>query len=209
MPSLLYISASPQGPNSRSRGVADEFLKAYREKHADAKVIERDINAHPIPHLDGEAIGAGYVPEEARSASQKAKHQFRLDLINEIVNVDEILISTPMWNWAPPSVLKAYIDQIIIPGVLDVMQNKKLAGKRVTIVIAAGGSYSAGSWHPEWDHETAYLKHIFSSLGSADVEAIRTEYTLAGIVPGMESLVDKKEESHKEAIAAAIARAQK
>ncbi len=209
MPSLLYISASPQGPNSRSRGVADEFLKAYREKHADAKVIERDINAHPIPHLDGEAIGAGYVPEEARSASQKAKHQFRLDLINEIVGVNEILISTPMWNWAPPSVLKAYIDQIIIPGVLDVMQNKKLEGKRVTIVIAAGGSYSAGSWHPEWDHQSAYLKHIFTALGSADVEVIRTEYTLAGIVPGMESLVDKKEESHKEAIAAAVARAQK
>eukprot|EP00599_Poterioochromonas_sp_BG-1_P015210 CAMPEP_0173158168 /NCGR_PEP_ID=MMETSP1105-20130129/16148_1 /TAXON_ID=2985 /ORGANISM="Ochromonas sp., Strain BG-1" /LENGTH=151 /DNA_ID=CAMNT_0014075949 /DNA_START=40 /DNA_END=491 /DNA_ORIENTATION=+ len=147
---LLYISVSPQGPRSSSRNVADEFLKAYREKHADAKVIERDLNANPVPHLDGEAISAGYVPEEARSPGQREKHQYRLDLIHELVNADDILIST---------------------------------GKNVTIVIAAGGTYSPGSKHAEgWDHQTSYLKHVFTELG-ADTEVVRTELTLAGIVP--------------------------
>lgn len=206
---LLYISVSPQGPRSSSRNVADEFLKAYREKHADAKVIERDLNANPVPHLDGEAISAGYVPEEARSPGQREKHQYRLDLIHELVNADDILISTPMWNWGPPSVFKAYIDQIIMFGYFDVTEHRKLTGKNVTIVIAAGGTYSPGSKHAEgWDHQTSYLKHVFTELG-ADTEVVRTELTLAGIVPYMASLVDKKEESFKNAVSFVVSRAQK
>jgi hypothetical protein len=51
------------------------------------------------------------------------------------------------------------------------------------------------------------LRHIFTALGSTDVEIIRTEYCLAGIAPGMENLVDKKEESFKEAKVATAARA--
>lgn len=209
MPKLLYISVSPQGPNSRSRAVADKYLKAFKEANPDVEVVERDLNAHPVPHLDGEALAAGYVPEEARSESQKAKHQLRVDLVNEIVGADEILLSTPMWNWNVPSVLKAYIDQIVVVGLLDPYSNKKLEGKRVTAVIACGGSYSPGSWHPEWDFETGYLKHVFTVLGATDVEVFRTEYCLAGIVPGMESLVEKKEESFTAAKAAAVARASK
>lgn len=207
MPSLLYVSASPQGDNSKSRNVADEFLKVYEKSHPNTKVISRDLNANPIPHLDGEAIYAGYVPEDQRAPTMQKKHQYRLDLIKEITSVDEILISTPMWNWNIPSVLKAYIDQIVMVGALDPYGNKKLAGKKVTIIIATGGAYGTGSHHPEWDFESPYLKHIFSVLGSDDVEIIRTEYTLAGVAPGMESLVDKKEQSFNDAKAAVGKRA--
>ena len=207
MPKLLYISVSPQGPNSRSRQVADEFLAAFKESHSDWEVVDRDLNANPVPHLDGVALTAGYVPEEQRSEEMKSKHQLRLDLVNEIVGADEIVLSTPMWNWNTPSVLKAYIDQIIIVGVLDPYTQKKLTGRRVTIIIACGGAYGPGSWHPEWDFESGYLRHVFTVLGATDVDVIRTEYCLAGIAPGMEALVDKKEESFQAAKAAATARA--
>jgi hypothetical protein len=57
---------------------------------------------------------------------------------------------------------------------------------------------------------TGYLKHIFTVLGAEaeDVVIITTEYTLAGIAPGMEELVGKKEESFTEATAAVIKRAE-
>lgn len=48
---------------------------------------------------------------------------------------------------------------------------------------------------------------LFKNLGATDVEVIRTEYTLAGVVPGMESLVEKKEASFVAAKEAAQARA--
>jgi len=132
-----------------------------------------------------------------------AKHAFRNDLIKEITGVDHIVISTPMWNWSVPSVLKAYIDQIIIPGVLDGSGAAGLTGKKVTFVVAQGGSYAEGAPRHGWDYETGYLKLVASALGSTDVDIILAELTLAGVVPGMESLIGKKEES----IAAAKAQA--
>ncbi len=204
---LLNITVSPQGDNSRSRQVAKEFVAAYAEAHPDATIVNRDLDKDPAPHLLGETIFAGYLPEEARSENQKKNHQYRLDLVKEITEARDIVVSTPMWNWNTPSVLKAYIDQIIVIGVLDAYEKKGLAGKSVTIIIACGGAYGEGSWHPEWDYESGYLKSVFTLLGASNVEVIRTEYTLAGVVPGMEALVPKKEESHANAIAAATKRA--
>ena len=134
-----------------------------------------------------------------------AKHHYRQELIKEIIAVDEIVISTPMWNWSVPSVLKAYFDQIIIPGQLDGSGADGLKGKKVTYVVSQGGSYAKDAPRHGWDYETGYLELVATALGSTDVEVILAEFTLAGIVPGMESLIEKKEAS----IAAAITAAQK
>ena len=106
-----------------------------------------------------------------------------------------------------PSVLKAYFDQIIVPGVLDGSGADGLKGKKITFIVAQGGSYAEGAPRHGWDYETGYLKLVASALGSTDVEIILAELTLAGVVPGMESLIPKKEESIAAAKAKAKARA--
>ena len=207
MSSLLQIEVSPGGEHSVSRQISAEYVAAWKAVHSDGTVILKDFATNPVPHLDGEAIFAGYTPEGSRSEGMVAKHQYRQDLIKEITGVDEILISTPMWNWAVPSVLKAYFDQIIIPGQLDGSGADGLKGKKVTFVVSQGGSYAEGSPRHGWDYETGYLNLVATALGSTDVEIILAELTLAGIVPGMESLVEKKEASIAAAIAAAKKRA--
>ena len=206
MSHLLHLEVSPGGEHSISRTISSEFLAAYAASHANTAVITRDLATNPIPHLDGEAIFAGYTPEESRSATAAAKHNFRLELIEEIKNADDILVSTPMWNWNVPSVLKAYIDQIIIPGVLyGSSADDSLKAKRVTIVVSQGGSYVAGP-RQGWDYETGYLKQVFSALGAKDVEVILSEFGLAGVAPGMDDYVGAKNESIAAAKVAAKAR---
>ena len=188
---LLVIEISPMGDGSISRGIGKEFVDAWKIANPQGSVTIRDLNAQPIPHLDAEAIFAGYTPEESRSESAKAKFQFRLDLIAEITSVDDILITTPMWNWSIPSGLKAYFDQIIIPGVLDGSTHRKLAGKKFTAIVAEGGNYTEGD-RKGWDYASGYLKTIAAALGVNDSEVIVSVYGLAGVAPGMESLVDAK-----------------
>jgi len=207
MSSLLHIEVSPSGENSVSRSISSVFVDSWKSANADGNVIVRDLNSNPVPHLDAEAIFAGYTPEESRSEAMAAKHNFRHELITEITGVDHILISTPMWNWSIPSVLKAYIDQIILPGVLDGSGAAGLTGKKVTFVVSQGGSYAEGAPRHGWDYETGYLKLVANALGATDVEVILAELTLAGVVPGMESLVEKKEESIAAAKAKAATRA--
>jgi FMN-dependent NADH-azoreductase len=192
---LLKIDVSPQGENSSSRKLGAAFASAFAEANPDVEIRVKDLAVNPVPHLDGETLTAGYIPEENRPEGMAAKHNSRLAIINELVEAKAIAITTPMWNWSIPSVLKAYIDQIVMPGVLDPYGCRKLADKKVTVMIACGGSYGPDSHHPEWDFETNYLKHIFTSLGATDIHFIRTEFCLAGVVPGMESLVEAKEKS--------------
>eukprot|EP01040_Poterioochromonas_malhamensis_P012681 gene12681-13889_t len=192
---LLYISVSPQGENSRSRALGETYVRSFVERFPDTRVLERDLNANPVPHLNCENAAAVYNCEENLAKFDEGL-QLRFALVSELLQADEILISTPKWNWSAPSVLKAYIDQIIFIGLLDPYSNKKLEGKRVTIVFATGGPHRPGLTDP-----SAYLKHVFSALGASDIEAIGTHYGLAG-----ESLVDRKEVSFLEAKAAVINR---
>lgn len=183
------------GENSISRSISAEFLASWTAAHPGGAVISRDLNANPVPHLDAETIFAGYTPEGQQSESMARKHKERHALINEILSVDEILISTPMWNWTLPSVLKAYFDQLVVPGLLDASGAQGLAGKKVTFVVAQGGSYSPGTPREGWDFMTGYLRHFASVLGSTDVEIILAELAFAGVVPGMDDLIGMKEAS--------------
>ncbi len=104
---LLYVSASPQGERSISRKLAAEFLTHYMAKNPNARVVERDLIKNPVPHLDGETIGASYSPAENHTPTMVQKLKERMELIYEIKVADEILVSTPMGNWSVPSVFKA------------------------------------------------------------------------------------------------------
>lgn len=194
MASLLHIEASPMGENSISRAVTAEFLDAWKA-------------ANPVPLLDAEAISADYTPEADRPATMAAKRALRGELIDEITGVDEIVLSKPLWNGSVPGHVKAYINQLIVPGVLDGSGAAGLAGKKVTVIMAQGGSYKPGAPREGWDFGSGYLETVFTALGATDVEVILAEFGLAGIAPGMDDFIRAKEESIAPAKTAARTRA--
>jgi FMN-dependent NADH-azoreductase len=204
---LLHIDVSPNGARSNSKPIGATFVASYLTAHPNEKVTTRDLAKDPLPHMDAEILSANYMPEAARSETQQARHVARLEIVREIVEAKAIVISTPMWNWTVPSVLKAYIDHIIVVGQLDAYTKRLLAGKPVTIIISSGSAYGADSAHPEFDHETPILKHIFTSLGATDIEFIYVAHTMAGVYPGMEALIPAKEASKANALIAADVRA--
>ena len=200
MSDLLHLEVSPLGENSISRSISKEFLEAFTAKYPTAVIVSHDLSAAPVPHLDGEGIIAGRTPEADRSASMQAKYEYRSMLVQEVNEAGHILISTPMWNFSVPSVLKAWIDQVIVSGVT------KVSGK-VTVIVSQGGSYAPGAPRAGWDWETGFLKQVFESLGATDVQIILSEFGLAGIVPALADFVDRKKESIAAAKVAAAARA--
>ena len=104
-------------------------------------------------------------------------------------------------------VLKAYIDQLIMVGNFSASE-KKLAGKPVVLLLSFGG----GGYHGDksfMDHLGAYLKLVFTNLGSTDVHEISTEWSLAGVAPGLESFIEQKEKNVAAAKETAVALAKK
>ena len=194
MSTLLHIEVSPWAENSLSRTVAAEYVASWNATNPDGTVITRDLDKTPVPHLDVESLSAGFMAEADRSEPMAAKWGARMYLIEEISGADEILISTPLWNYGIPSVLKAYIDNIVIPGVFD-ESTATLAGKKVTFVVAQGASYADGSPKAGWDYASGFLRQFAVAMGATDVEVIAIEFGLAGVVPALESFIPNKEAS--------------
>jgi FMN-dependent NADH-azoreductase len=175
---ILNVQSSPN-PVSVTRALSEELIKNIKNTNSDAVVLERDINKNPIPHLSGLSIHAAYTPVEARDENMNNALKLSDELIKEIFESDVIVIGAPMWNFSVPSVLKAWIDQIIRVGVTFQYTEQGPQGlikgeKTVIIVSSRGGVYSSGPY-AAFDHQETLLKGLFMFLGIEKIEAITSE----------------------------------
>jgi FMN-dependent NADH-azoreductase len=175
MKHLLQINASMFGENGQSTRLADQFVAGWRDANRGAQVVVRDLAAEPVPHLDAQRLGALIAKPEERSAGQQAVVDYSDALIEEIRRADVIVLGLPMYNFALPSTLKAYLDHITRAGVtFRYTENGPvglIGGKKVYVFAARGGLY-AGT--PE-ESQTPYIRKILGFIGIDDVEFIYAE----------------------------------
>jgi len=84
-----------------------------------------------------------------------------------------------MYNFAIPSSLKAWIDQIVRMGKTfgygPSGARGLLGNKKVIVVTARGGAYEKGTPGEKLDFQEPYLRHIFGFIGVTDVTFIHAE----------------------------------
>lgn len=183
MKTLLQLNASLFSANGQSTRLSNEFVAAWREANPDGKVINRDLAADPVPHLDGQRFGAFLASPEDRTAQQQAVVDFSDALIEELRNADVIALGLPMYNFGIPSTLKAYFDHIARSGVTFKYTESGpvglLTGKKVYIFAARGGMYHG----TPADTQTGYVRDFLRFIGLSDVEFVYAE----GLAMGEES----------------------
>ena len=101
----------------------------------------RDLAADPIAHLDYEAFTANLTLEDARSAYQQEARAMAELLAGEVLAADEIVIGMPLYNFGPPSTVKAWFDRIVVPGLTLGEDGGMLGDKTLTVTAARGGGY--------------------------------------------------------------------
>jgi FMN-dependent NADH-azoreductase len=186
---LLHIDSSIKGENSVSRALTARALAAWREAHPDGTVTYRDLGAHPLPHLDTPSGLARMIPPDAHTPEQAASWALTRELIDEVKEADTIVLGLPLYNFGPPSTVKAWIDHLVAPGLsIDPSTMTGLLGGRDIVVIAArGGGYGEGTPREGWDHAAPWLPHALSQIG-LEPRFIAAELTLADTVPAMAEL---------------------
>jgi FMN-dependent NADH-azoreductase len=173
MPNLLSIVASPRGDYSISRSLVAKFVEAWQNKHPDGKVATRDLFATEIPFVDLPWIAGAYTPVEKHSPEMAQALKISNEFIAELQAADHILIGTPMYNFATPAILKAWIDHVVRAGVTFTSSYEGLLkNKKVTVIVASGGVYTAGSPTQSYDNETGYLRQILGFIGLTDVNFV-------------------------------------
>ena len=175
MNKLLKIDASPREEGSHSKDLAEMIEKKLKEKNKALQTVTRNLNQTNIPHLTQSYIEATFVPREERTNAMNEELKLANTLIKEIQNADIVLVSTPMYNFSIPSVLKAYIDNIARVGeTVTAAYEGLLKDKKLVIVSAYGADFSNME---TMDFVKPYLKAVFGFLGFEDITYIAIEGT--------------------------------
>ena len=174
MPTLLHISVSPRGEDSISRRLGDAAVEAWQARNPGGRVIERDLAETPLTFVDVDWIAGAFSPPEYHTENHKKALALSNELVSELLESDEIILGTPMYNFSIPAALKAWIDHVVRAGKTfrygaDGTPGGLLAGKKALVVVASGGSYDERSGTSALDHEVPYLRFIFGFMGITDV----------------------------------------
>ena len=167
---ILQIKSSVFGGNGQSSRLADEFVARLRDQGVATEVLERDLVADPIPHLDGARVAAFFSKPEERSDEQKAAVAYSDALIAELRRADVLVLGLPMYNFGVPSQLKAWFDQLARAGETFKYTDKGsvglLTGKKAYVFAARGGVY------PDGHSQIAYVREFLAFVGITEVEVV-------------------------------------
>ena len=176
---LLIINSSPRS-NSVSRRLTRHFAEEWKAKHPDTRVLERDLNANPLPFVTEPWIQASYTPPAQRTPQQQQALALSDALIDELMAADVIVLGVPMHNFSIPAPLKAWFDLVARVGKTFSYSDKGPKGliasdKRVVAIISRGGVYDDGSASASSDFQVPYLRHMLRFLGLEDMTVIAAD----------------------------------
>ena len=100
MPTLLHIDVSPRGNQSISRRLSDVAVQVWKESNPGGRVFERDLAKTPLTFVDLDWIAGAFSPPERRTESQKKALALSDELVAEVLEADEIILGTPMYNFS-------------------------------------------------------------------------------------------------------------
>jgi len=176
MPTLLHLDASPRGNYSVSRQLSTAAVDAWKIKNPTG------------------TVGAFSAPDQHTDENKRAL-ALSDELVAEVLAADEIIIGTPMYNFAIPAVLKAWIDHVVRAGktfqYTATGVDGLASGRKVVVAVASGGVYDEASGMAAYNYEIPYLRHILGFIGISDVTFVQAGGTMAvaqGKISGEEFL---------------------
>lgn len=171
MAMVLYIKANPKSDQeSRTFQISEHFIQTYRTLHSEDNVITLDLYRENVKPLTGAELGL-------IRASQTPDHPF-LRYARQFNQAEKIVIAAPLWNLGVPSILKAYLDYVMIAGInfryTAAGPEGLCVGKKAVHITSRGGVYTEEPY-AQYEMADRYLRTILGFLGITDVRTIAAE----------------------------------
>ncbi|KAA0013818.1 FMN-dependent NADH-azoreductase [Billgrantia pellis] len=180
---LLHLDSGLLENQSITRQLSARIVERLRAATPTLDVVYRDLVVNAPSHLSGEILTGAGLPEETRNAHQREETALTETLLEEFLTADVIVIGAPMYNFAIPSQLKAWLDRILQAGrTFRYTENGAVGlagGRKVYIASSRGGLYSQGPG-VDSDFQERYLRAVFGFIGIDDVTVIRAEGVAMG-----------------------------
>jgi len=175
MARVLIIESSARQQDSISRQLTQQFISQWKVAHPADQITVRDLAINPVPHMDAHLLGGWMKPAEQRNTLEQASLDRSNELTDELLAADVLVMAAPMYNFAIPSTLKAWLDHVLRAGVTfkytATGPQGLLTDKRAFVLTARGGIHAGGST----DHQEPYLRQVMGFIGIHDVTFIHAE----------------------------------
>lgn len=161
---ILYINSSARTKPSNSRAIGDYLVDRLGDS-----AVRRDLGREPLPPISGDDLIGVHGSQAANRESLEQQLALPEQLIEELRQSNTLVISTAMYNFGIPVVLKQWIDSICRAGISFQYTEQGPVGllgvKRAYIITASGGT-PIGS---EMDFASPYLEHICRFIGIEEI----------------------------------------
>jgi len=117
-----------------------------------------------------------------RTAEMQQALALSAELTAELQAADVLFISTPMYNFTIPAVLKSWIDYGVRPGYTFPLAPGwpgMLANKKAKLIVVSRDSYVSGEPSEADDNVTLVLRKALSFMGINDVGVVQAGGSLA------------------------------
>ena len=177
MSNILFLKTSPKDEGSISTELG-EYLVNQLTSVSKSTVTKRQLDEE-IPFINQQIINGLYVEDSQKSFEQKDALKLSDAIVEDVNNHDTIVISTPIYNFSAPAVLKAWADLVArVNKTFSYTENGPvglLKDKKAYVVISSGGT-KVGS---EIDFFTPWMKHFLKFIGITDVEYIAADQLIS------------------------------
>src|SRR6056297_3151025 len=173
---VLQICANPKPTEeSVSKQLLTTFFSTLVDKNPDIEMEMIDLYQEKPPFLSYAGYRAIwnpiYDPEYELTPEEEAALHYAKKHAQQLNAADIVVISTPMWNFGPPAILKAWMDQVIAPTI-----TYNLVGTRVEplhhikrLVLLASSGYAYMEDDPR-DALSANIKAAFGLIGVEEID---------------------------------------
>ncbi|MFP3556211.1 NAD(P)H-dependent oxidoreductase [Paraburkholderia sp. SIMBA_049] len=171
MSTFLLLECSPHGEKSLGTQLVREAVDQFRFGRLDLHLVTRDLASDPFQAVSGPNEQGRIKSWE--HTSDAFPHSERL--IDELEQSACLLISTPVHNFAVPSVLKSWIDHVVREGRTFKRANRGRIGllkDRPTLILVRSDTPCVGEGVSQPDFVTPYLRHVFSVIGIHSTEFV-------------------------------------
>lgn len=173
---ILHVCANPKPmEESASKQLATAFMGKLFELNPEVEIENVDLYEelppfYSYPQYRGvwnPVFEKDYEPTaEELTAMTYAKH-----MAEKFNNADVLVLTTPMWNFSLPAVMKAWVDQVLTPGLTFELTKEGAKPlhkiKQVVLLVASGGVYK---YDDPRDALTKQVEAAFGFIGIDDVQ---------------------------------------
>ena len=174
---VLHVIANPKPTEeSVSKQLAMEFFAKLMELYPEVTINNIDLYQSKPPFLNHEALSyfwkplslAGYIPTKAEESAAN----FSNNNVPFVRDADVLVLTLPVWLNSMPAILKAWLDQVFVPGALfsfdesgNIVPNHHI--KMVVLLVASGGIYKEND---PADGLTPAIRAIFNVLDIDNIQ---------------------------------------